>query len=359
MMMAAIAAAALSSCTNSEVVDLSAGRAIGFETYVGKAGTRGVPVSGTKFADASTMRVWGYYSASQMGTTFGSQTALPNLGGVKVTKDATAWGYSPLAYWKDNQAHSFFACAPYTEAGVSFAGGVMTYTVQESVDDQVDFMVADAIKNTVWNGTDEPTKQVFTFHHALSQIKYSAKITEDLTSKATEITVKSIMIQNLGEDGATASTLATTGVISIVGKTGTGDVTYTGDHTGTNNGYTITPTTAVALANASTTPEYAAVNHKEKDVLMLMPQTTTGKVMFTVKLGYKDASDAPAEAEATFITTEAQTWLPNKIYHYKFDISIPQVLNQKPIEFGEPTIVDWDNNENAVTPGQQGSKPTE
>lgn len=353
MMMVAIATAALSSCTNSEVVDLSAGRAIGFETYVGKAGTRGVPVSGTKFADASTMRVWGFYSTSQMGTTFGSQTALPNLGGVKVTKDATAWGYSPLAYWKDNQAHSFFACAPFATDGVQFASGVMTYTVQESVDNQVDFMVADAIKNTVWNGSDEPTKQVFTFHHALSQIKYSAKITEDITSKATNITVKSIMIQNLDAEGTAASTLATTGAINVVGRTGAGDITYTGDLTGTNNGYTITPTTPVALANASTSPEYVAVNHKTNDVLMLMPQTTTGKVKFTIVLGYTDSADSAAEAEASFITNDAQTWAPNKIYHYKFDISMPQVLNQKPIEFGEPSITDWDTTENAVTPGQQ------
>ncbi len=354
MMIAAIAAAALSSCTNSEVVDLSTGGAIGFETYVGKAGTKGVPVSGTKFADASTMRVWGFYSTSQMGTTFGSQTALPNLGGVKVTKDATAWGYSPLAYWKDNQAHSFFACAPYTEAGVQFAEGVITYTVQENVDDQVDFMVADAIKNTVWNGSDEPAKQVFTFHHALSQIKYSAKITEDITSKATEITVKSITIQNMNAESTAASTLATKGVISIVERTDPNtDITYKGGHEGENNGYTITPTTPVALADASTSPDYVAVNHKTADVLMLMPQTTTGKAKFTIVLGYKDSASADKTAEAYFITTAAQTWAPNKIYHYKFDISMPQVLNQKPIEFGEPSITDWDTTENAVTPGQQ------
>lgn len=41
MMFAAIAVAALSSCSNSEVVDMSAGNAIGFETYVGKATTKG------------------------------------------------------------------------------------------------------------------------------------------------------------------------------------------------------------------------------------------------------------------------------------------------------------------------------
>ena len=43
MMMAAVAAAVLTSCSNSELIELSDSRAIGFETYVGKASTRGVP----------------------------------------------------------------------------------------------------------------------------------------------------------------------------------------------------------------------------------------------------------------------------------------------------------------------------
>ena len=51
MMMAAVAAAVLTSCSNSELIELSDSRAIGFETYVGKASTRGVPVTGNKFAD--------------------------------------------------------------------------------------------------------------------------------------------------------------------------------------------------------------------------------------------------------------------------------------------------------------------
>ena len=42
MMMAAVAAAVLTSCSNSELIELSDSRAIGFETYVGKASTRGL-----------------------------------------------------------------------------------------------------------------------------------------------------------------------------------------------------------------------------------------------------------------------------------------------------------------------------
>ena len=71
MMMAAVAAAVLTSCSNSELIELSDSRAIGFETYVGKASTRGVPVTGNKFADGQSIKVWGFYTDSQMtGTTY-------------------------------------------------------------------------------------------------------------------------------------------------------------------------------------------------------------------------------------------------------------------------------------------------
>lgn len=143
-------------------------------------------------------------------------------------------------------------------------------------------------------------------------------------------------------------------MIDVVARTdANADIAYTGNATGTVEGYTITPTTPVTLGTASTTPEFAAVNHKVNDVLMLLPQTTTGKVKFTIVLGYKDTANADKTAEAYFITTAEQTWAPNKIYLYKFEINMPQVLNQKPIEFGEPTIADWDNTPTEVTPGQQ------
>lgn len=66
MMMAAVAAAVLTSCSNSELIELSDSRAIGFETYVGKASTRGVPVTGNKFADGQSIKVWGFYTDNQI-----------------------------------------------------------------------------------------------------------------------------------------------------------------------------------------------------------------------------------------------------------------------------------------------------
>lgn len=349
MMIAAIAAAALTSCSQSETVDLSTGNAIGFETYVGKATTRGVPVN--TFAEGATMKVWGYYGTTSPATNFASvEAALPNLGGTEVTKGATGWSYSPSAYWKDAKAHSFIACSPYiTDASLTYTGGKFTYTVKATVDEQVDFMVADPVKKTTWDGNNvDPI--VFKFRHALSQIKYTAKMTEGVeTSVATDITITSIKIEALanGDDNTTAN-LFTAGVIDAFGKSGEGDVTYEGSHTGEVASYTVTPGTQVALTNGMA--EFLPVNHgTDNQILMLMPQTTVGNVRFTIDFAYKDGKGVAQTANATFITKTAQTWAPNKIYTYKFEINMPQVLNQKPIVIGDATIESWDSTPNDNT----------
>lgn len=348
MMFAAIAVAALSSCSNSEVVDMSADNAIGFETYVGKIATKGIPVSGVAFADASTMRVWGCTSNDKLGTDYAAVTGLiPNLNtGTKVSKAAGVWGYTPLAYWKANVAHSFFACSPFiNDSSLSYDQGTIKYIVKDNVSEQVDFMVADPIKNTKWNGSDEVQSQTFTFHHALSQIKFSAKIVADTEeSVAKNIRVKSILMENMEAGETVASTLANTNVVNVIGKTDANAITYAVAATGTVSGYTVTPITPIVLPAASTTPaDYTVVNHADADVLMLMPQTTTGKVRFTITFVYDNATTSNLEKDASFITNAAQTWAPNKIYSYKFDINMPNVMEQKAVVFGEPTIVDWSN----------------
>lgn len=348
MMIAAIAAAALSSCSQSETVDLSAGNAIGFETYVGKATTRGVPVTGTSFAEeGATMKVWGYYGTTSPAVAFSTvEAVLPNLNGAEVTKGATSWTYSPFAYWKAQKAHSFIACSPFianSDASLTYSNGQFTYAVKENVDEQVDFMVADPVKKTTWDGTTAVDPITFKFRHALSQIKYTAKMTESVeASVATDIAITSIKIEALanGDDNTTAN-LATTGTIDAFGKTGENDVAYTGTPTGTAASYTVTPTTPVALTTGMT--DFVAVNHgSDNQILMLMPQTTVGNVRFTISFEYKDGKGVTqTDANATFITKAAQTWAPNKVYTYKFEINMPQVLNQKPILIGEPSIVDW------------------
>lgn len=349
MMLVATAAAIFTSCSNSEVVDLATGRAIGFETYVGKSTTRGVPVEKTLFDDGYTMRVWGFYGDAKLDATWVSPIAvLPNLDGATVTKNGNAWTYAPAAYWKDKKAHSFFACAPSIADtdGVEFKEGKFTYTVQDQVEDQVDFMVADALKNEPCDlTTTEPTDQKFTFRHALSQIKYSARISKAPDAgKATDIQITGVTMQVLDATDAAFTTFATTGVINIIGKTDANAITYEGNPTGTCGSYVVTPDAPVVpniVTDDNTNPDYLPIAHNAADVLMLMPQTTVGKVKFTLALSYTNDKTERVTAEAIFITTAAQTWEPNKKYTYKFNIDMPKVMDQRTIVFDEPDVVVW------------------
>lgn len=367
MMFAAIAAAALSSCSNSELVDVSSGRAIGFETFVGKAGTKGVPVTESNFGTTATMEVWGYTSTTGTALTAANfdteATPIPNLSATKVSKADNKWTYTPPAYWKANKMHTFFACAPYLTTGLSFSKGVVTYTVADDVTDQVDFMVADP-KSKDWNGSDELESQTFKFHHALSRIEYSAKITEN-SEGVTDVQVVSVTMQKMNAAGDGVEAFANTGTISIIGKTADAVVSYQGDPTtqGTplTDGYKVQPTTPVSLGNyvSDSDPAYASIKHATEDILMIMPQATTTKVQFTIALKYKTATSGDNYIEdkvATFIA-DAQTWDANKIYHYKFGISMPQVLNQKPIVFGEPEIAVWDTTEGGASLSNKEETP--
>jgi hypothetical protein len=354
MMMAAVAAAVLTSCSNSELIELSDSRAIGFETYVGKASTRGVPVTGNQFADGQSIKVWGFYTDSQMtGTTYdATATGIPNLEGAVITKTGGNWTYSPQAYWKNGKAHTFFASAP-GEATATLASGVFSYTVQDEVANQVDFMVADALKNDKWDeaSTPDPAKQVFAFRHALSQIKYSVGLTEVAEADASDVKVKSIKVEALaaGNDEAIAG-FYTTGDIDIVGRAADAGVLVWTNLSGENKtGYMVMPDAEVALGDAVATSiaDYKLVPDATDGVLMLLPQKTVGNVRFTVTLSYtalKETGTPTKEVSVLINTTAAQTWEVNKIYHYKLGISMPQALKQKAIEFDDNNMIiePWD-----------------
>lgn len=354
IMKAAVAAAVLTGCSNSELVELSDSRAIGFETYVGKASTRGVPVTGNKFADGQSIKVWGFYTDNQMtGTTYdATASAIPNLEGAQITKTAGNWTYSPQAYWKNGKAHTFFASAP-GETTATLAAGVFSYTVQDEVANQVDFMVADALKNDKWDetSTPDPAKQVFAFRHALSQIKYSVGLTELAETDASEVKVKSVKIEALATgDDETVAGLYTTGNIDIIGRAAdAGALAWTNLSGENKKGYMVTPDAEIALGDAvaASSADYTLVPDATDGTLMLLPQTTAGNVRFTVTLSYKalkETGTPTKEVSVLINTTATQTWEVNKIYHYKLGISMPQALKQKAIEFDDTnmTIEPWD-----------------
>lgn len=319
LLFAAIAVVALTGCSKNESVDQT-GKAIGFDTYVGKV-QKGVPVSGTTFADGATMAV------------YSTKGDVADMANVTVTKTGGAWTYSPVMFYVKELKYKFAALAPAT-ASTGFdmvAGTVTDYTVDADITKQVDFMYAPTTAEITWDGQQAtPMAPVqFAFKHALSQVKFSAKSKGDFskmyTVKITGVTVKqvnSIGTLTIGTDTWSAPTTAV-------------------DYVQPVDDFTLTATMAT-LANSKT----ATTNN----VLMFIPQTWAAEldveVALTVTAIPVGGGDATLDGAKTLTAKiPAGTWARNKIYNYQMELDLSTILNLKEITFDDPTVEVWDATE--------------
>ncbi len=93
---------ALSSCTQSEVLEVAEQQAMSFDAFVGKQ-TKAGPVSNLNVKN-STFKVWGYKTKeTSTVTVFDGQT---------VKYEDGAWGYYPVKYWDHQCTYDFYAISP-------------------------------------------------------------------------------------------------------------------------------------------------------------------------------------------------------------------------------------------------------
>ena len=100
--MMGMAALALASCTNEDVVNIPENKAIGFDAFVGNTTKAVTPLdlAGLKGADG------GFY-------VFGGYETVPDVfNNTNVKWNGSAWAYSPLNYWKVGEEYKFAAYAP-------------------------------------------------------------------------------------------------------------------------------------------------------------------------------------------------------------------------------------------------------
>lgn len=261
MLMAAIVAAGLSSCSKESVVDTEinkTGNAINFGSYA----TRGVPV-----ADNAAFAVSG--SAFGVSAFISTDATNPYMGttteGTQIVY-GTAWDYataSDLRYWPTGgETLDFYAYAPYNHESInsksftSTAGVVLDVTIPAEAD-QADIMFAEA--KTV--ATPSPiAAQELLFKHALTQVKFAARTNTD--GLFVDIAANGIELCNINSEGIfTSSTAAWTGIETLA------------DYTVTNAAIT-----ASYDNDANTTGEQLAAIGDE-NVLMLIPQELSAVVI--------------------------------------------------------------------------------
>ena len=220
MGIAAMAALTLVSCSSDDLDSFSdnssKNEAISFDGYLGRSavavnGTRGSEV---KIGDLQTdgFGVFGKYTSTD------GQTSDANFfKNQKVTYSTTEskWTYSPLKFWPSDGHIDFLAYAPYVN-GTELTDGskIKDFTVSETIAKQKDLLWTNATSSISADLTSAKKKVNFQFHHALSRLGYTVKLTGDYSSDNVTFTLKKITLAGSPTDAETGA-FYTSGTIDL------------------------------------------------------------------------------------------------------------------------------------------------
>lgn len=290
-LMLGVAAMALASCTNEEVLNVADSRAIGFDAFVGKP-TKAIMTD----KDFREFSVYGGYDAS-LENVFSNQSV--------TSKDGTNWTYSPTKYWTEEKTYTFQAYSPSSAAGSASANGVnFTGFVADGATDLLVSNVANM------KGSDAAPISL-TFRHILSLIDFKF---------STDINGATITISNLK-----VNALPNKGNYTNANTTGTWSVSESGN-------YDMTVANGVTISAPQTSTS-----------VMVLPQTPAEKaisVTFTVNAtGSIEITDA-----AHTVYLPATALVEGNHYTYTAIITASNIDPGNPleeIEFGDPTVNPW------------------
>lgn len=323
----------LTGCTRQQVIDQSIHGAIAFETHIGKnskAATQDAFNEGDTFMATCIVTDDRWDDPTQTPTPYRVL-----MSDVEVTKGAAAWSYGEPIYWQRERYHSFFGYSPRNikHSKLTVENGVpeLTYAPTTTALQQQDLLVSKAQFNKQYSeGSDNKVK--FEFVHALSQVKFSARLAYDnITNKDAVIT--GITINAIMGKGATQ--------LNQIGSNGS--VAWNLDKTlKVNYQLGVKPGVVLNTTNQSVTAT--------DGMLMLLPQSLKNQkvtIYYTVD---------GAQVQSIQATITAGEWVNNTIYHYYLTLDLSQDLG-KPIIIGDPTVIEWEKEsiENLDPPPASGS----
>lgn len=262
ILFAAMAALAITSCTQNEEIDTLAQKAeINFNTAVSKT-SRAVSTTTDSF------RAFTAYAYSHTGN-FADATALNAL--IPETSftstDGQTWSSgSTKFYWPDTDNVSFFAFSPNTEAQITYADATakvaptLEYKVKPTVKDQEDLVVAE-LMNKVRNSSAATDAVSLNFKHALTKVGFKIKA----ESEGVKYTLSKIVIKAKG-NGVYTYNASTTNATEL----GKWDITGATEAT-----YDIAPTAALSLIGKDTDPVADETLYTDDYTAMLIPQDLT------------------------------------------------------------------------------------
>ena len=257
MYLLALSAMALATgCSNDETTELNKGNAIDFSVTAGKL-TR---AEATTTNTIKEFKVWAFTD----GKTY--------MNGTPVTKSDNKWTYSGTKFWPETDV-DFFAVSPMVPKK-----GTLNITKEKK--ELTDYEVENGLEDLLYAANFGETKRDaknntpvnINFRHALSQIVFKAKLTDNSTI---DVDIKSITIDGVANKATLTWATATTKANLSEGKadTETGDTWGTWSKPTGNANYTMTAQNTgdenvfLSLSNAGS---------KESTIgepLFLMPQT--------------------------------------------------------------------------------------
>lgn len=294
LLLLGVAVAAITSCTNDEVLEMNPQTTISFDGHVNKS-TRAVTETNgslTKFY------VYGYHGSK---TDFAGTQVTGTVGG-------SIWSYANPVPWTDN-TYQFAACANNNAGavpgGVSFADKKLTIT-DYSISDANDLVAALALDV---DGSAKSTVD-FDFKHLLSRIKFQFTHSTDY-----DVEIPTITIQ--------------------VKKSGT--CTYS--NAGIEWKSTVTAED-LAFTGSWTDKTYKTDDHLVMPGQNLADITATFNVVFKVA-GTNDVVDTKLYDEVS-LKSNIDTWLPG--YYYTYTAAIAPTTTD--ITFSCYAVTGWDTTTN-------------
>ena len=229
MGIAAMAALTLVSCSSDDLDSVSdnssKNEAISFDGYLGRSA---VAVNGSRGSEVKIDQlktggfgVFGNYSKE---TTTAYGNSLFDNQQVTYDNDKSKWTYSPLKFWPSDGHIDFLAYAPYVKNTTLTEGSkINNFTVSKTNADQTDLLWTNATSSISANLTSAKEKVKFLFHHALSRLGYTVKLTGDYSSDDVTFTLKKITLAGSSTD-ATKGAFYTSGTIDLSKPNKNGDL---------------------------------------------------------------------------------------------------------------------------------------
>ena len=320
--MLGVAVAALSSCSNNEVLDIAESNAIKFSnTFVGKP-TRGVTAPELTTDNLKEMYV---FASNDDGQVFDDNPKL-----VYRIGETNEWGYDNLVPWVPGKNYNFVAYA-----GKDLGGSVQANDGNESLkfsgivvngdkDNQFDLLYSNTVKRSPATVDGNPTID-FTFGHLLSMVQFTLKSGFGATTEVKITNFKFYGVKTTGSYDASSSAW-TFSSSSAANNEGDTDFKSDGEE--------------IAQYNADAT----------KDVVnswVVIPQqnVASGKVeMVTFTVNVVDGeSDTQIGTEKTFkAKIPSITWKKGYRYNYIFTITPEQMgVDDQYITFDAPKVTGW------------------